>query len=87
MIPKGDTTILADDTLILSVPAYEPKDQEKLQEIEIDKKHSWCRKRIEELNLPSDMLIALIIRKEQNLIPDGKTVILEGDTVVAYDNQ
>ncbi len=87
MIPKGDTTILADDTLILSVPAYEPKDQEKLQEIEIDKKHSWCGKRIEELNLPSDMLIALIIRKEQNLIPDGKTVILEGDTVVAYDNQ
>lgn len=87
MIPKGDTTILADDTLILSVPAYEPKDQEKLQEIEIDKKHSWCGKRIEELNLPSDMLIALIIRKEQNLIPDGKTVIMEGDTVVAYDNQ
>ena len=87
MIPKGDTTILADDTLILSVPAYEPKDQEKLQEIEIDKKHSWCGKRIEELNLPSDMLIALIIRKEQNLIPDGKTVILEGDTVVAYANQ
>lgn len=87
MIPKGDTTILADDTLILSVPAYEPKDQEKLQEIEIDKKHSWCGKRIEELNLPSDMLIALIIRKEQNLIPDGKTEIMEGDTVVAYDNQ
>lgn len=87
MIPKGDTTILADDTLILSVPAYEPKDQEKLQEIEIDKKHSWCGKRIEELNLSSDMLIALIIRKEQNLIPDGKTVIMEGDTVVAYDNQ
>lgn len=87
MIPKGDTTIHADDTLILSVPAYEPKDQEKLQEIEIDKKHSWCGKRIEKLNLPSDMLIALIIRKEQNLIPDGKTVIMEGDTVVAYDNQ
>lgn len=87
MIPKGDTTILADDTLILSVPAYEPKDQEKLQEIEIDKKHSWCGKRIEELNLPSDMLIALIIRKEQNLIPDGKTVIMDGDIVVAYDNQ
>lgn len=84
LIPRGDTAILAEDNLILSVPSYEPGEQENLQEIPIEKGHSWCGKRIEELNLPDHVLIALVMRGEENLIPDGQTVILEGDIVVAY---
>ena len=87
LIPKGDTKILARDQLILSVPSYEPEEQEKLTEIRIEKEHAWCNKRIEELHLTNHTLIALIIRKEQNLIPDGKTVILEGDIVVTYEEE
>ena len=84
IIPRGDTKILAGDSVILSVPAYEPAEHEKLEEIQIDNKHSWCNHSIEELQLPPNELIALIIRGEENLIPDGKTVILENDVVVAY---
>ena len=84
IIPRGDTKILAGDNVILSVPAYEPAEHEKLEEIQIDSKHSWCNHSIEELQLPPNELIALIIRGEENLIPDGKTVILENDIVVAY---
>lgn len=84
LIPRGDTMILAEDNLILSVPSYEPGEQESLQELPIEKGHSWSGKRIEELKLPDDVLIALVIRGEENLIPDGKTVIREGDIVVAY---
>lgn len=84
LIPRGDTVILAEDNLILSVPSYEPGEQENLQEIPIEKGHSWCGKRIEELKLPDHVLIALVMRGEENLIPDGQTVILEGDVVVAY---
>lgn len=84
LIPRGDTVILAEDNLILSVPSYEPGEQENLQEIPIEKGNSWCGKRIEELNLPDHVLIALVMRGKENLIPDGKTVIQEGDIVVTY---
>lgn len=84
LIPRGDTVILAEDNLILSVPSYEPGEQENLKEIRIGKDHVWCGKRIEELKLPDHMLIALVIRGEENLIPDGKTVIREADVVVSY---
>ena len=84
IVPKGDTKILAGDNVILSVPAYEPADDEKLEEIPITKTHRWCNKTIADLNLPADELIAMIIRGSETLIPDGKTMICENDVVVTY---
>ena len=84
IIPKGDTMILAKDTLILSVPSYEPSGQENLKEIKIQSTDQWCNKTIQELNLPENVLIALIKRGEDNLIPDGNTLIKENDFVVLY---
>lgn len=84
IIPKGDTMILAKDTLILSVPSYEPSGQENLKEIKIQSTDKWCNKTIQELNLPENVLIALIKRGEDNLIPDGNTLIKENDFVVLY---
>ena len=40
--------------------------------------------RIEDLNLPENVLIALIKRNERNIIPDGKTFIEPEDVVVLY---
>ncbi len=84
LVPKGDSKILAGDNIILSVPSYEPAEDEKLEEIPISKAHGWCNKTIAELNLPADELIAMIIRDGETLIPDGKTMICENDIVVAY---
>lgn len=84
IITKGDTRILGGDTVILSVPAYEPAENEKLEEIIIDRRHQWCNKAISELELEQNELLAMIIRGDENLIPDGKTVICEGDVVVLY---
>ncbi len=83
IIPRGDTLILAEDTVIFSVPSYEAAENEKLEEIQIDKNHPWCGKCISQLEL-TDLLIALIIRGTENVIPDGKTTILAGDVVVLY---
>lgn len=84
IITKGDTKILAGDNVILSVPSYEPGDNELLIETHIDSNHKWCNHAISELKLASDELIAMIIRGEETLIPDGKTQILENDIVVTY---
>lgn len=84
IITKGDTRILANDTIILSVPAYEPSDSEQLTETRIDIDNNWCNHSISELSLAPDELIAMIIRGDETLIPDGKTVIMENDIVVTY---
>lgn len=84
IITKGDTRILAGDNVILSVPAYEPADNEQLIETYIESSHAWCNHSIAELNLAPNELIAMIIRGDETLIPDGKTQILENDTVVTY---
>lgn len=84
IITRGSTRILAGDSLILSVPTYNPDDDEGLEEIVIEKGHSWCNHSIEELKLPENVLIALIKRQDENIIPDGKTVIEQDDVVVLY---
>ena len=84
IITKGDTVILAEDNIILSIPAYNPGGNEKLEEIQIDSSHDWANKKIVDLNLPSDELIAMIIRGSENIIPDGKTMIYANDVVVTY---
>lgn len=84
IITKGDTVILPEDTVILSVPPYIPSEDEKLEEIVIDKEHKWCNKVIGEMHLREDELIALILRDNETIIPDGKTRIHEGDVVVIY---
>lgn len=84
IIPRGNTIIHAGDNVILSVPAYQPNANEQLEETHIDKEHPWCNRTIAELNLPPNELIAMIIRGDENLIPDGKTVIRENDVVVTY---
>lgn len=85
IIPKGDTLIKANDSVILSVPEYQSAGDVNLIEIEIDRYHKWNGKSIEDLKLPNDILIAMLKRGEENIIPSGKTVIHENDTVVIYD--
>ena len=84
IVTKGDTVILPEDTVILSVPPYVPSKDEQLEEIVVEKEHKWCGKSINALHLKEDELIALILRNGETIIPDGKTKIQENDVVVVY---
>ena len=48
----------------------------------INNKSSWKDLSIKEMALPPGFIIAIIIRDGEEIIPDGKTVIREGDEVV-----
>lgn len=84
IIAKGNTRILAGDDVILSVPPYLPSEDDHLQEYRINAKDSWCGKAISELNIPQDTLIAMVIRGEKTIIPDGNTILQENDLVITY---
>jgi cell volume regulation protein A len=82
LITKGDTQILAGDDIILSVPPYTPNSNEKLEERHIDILDEWYNQAICDLKIPDNVLITMIIRNDETIIPDGKTVLLENDVVV-----
>ena len=86
IIPRGDTVIHAGDSVILSVPPYESdKSSLPLREVPISDKHIWLNKRIRDLNLPQRLLIVMVQRGEQRIIPSGATEIKRGDVVVITD--
>lgn len=87
IIPRGDTKILAGDNVILSVPSFEPGEDDNLEETTIHAGHEWCGRTIEELKLPNHILIAMVKRGDNNLIPTGHTRILENDIVVTFQKQ
>lgn len=85
IIPRGDTVILANDSVILSVPPYEEDKSLKLREVFITENHRWKDASIRDLYLPKRLLIVMIKRGGENIIPSGATEIHGGDIVVVTD--
>ena len=50
--------------------------------INVEKSDSWVGKTVSELDLPSDVVVAVIKRKGKILIPRGDSILNVGDTVV-----
>ena len=50
--------------------------------IHLDKNHTWNGKTLKELPLPSDLLVVMIARREETIVPNGSTVLLPGDLLV-----
>lgn len=84
LICKGDTMVLPGDSMILSGSAFQTDGTEELEEVAVEAGNEWIGKRIRELDLPDSELISLIIRDQDNLIPDGRTKIRQGDTLVIF---
>ncbi len=90
LIPRGDTVIEANDSVILSVPPYKSDRIDKslkLREIPINSRHIWSNSQIRDLKLPKRLLIVMIKRGEESIIPSGATTILNGDVVVVTDTE
>lgn len=82
LIPNGNTVIHEDDVLVLGASAYTGEDDIHLTEIAIRSTHRWCGRKVWELDLPRNCLIILIRRAGETLIPNGDTMVTEGDMVV-----
>lgn len=50
--------------------------------IKIGKNHPWEQKTLSELPLPSSFLVTLILRKGENVVPKGNTILEAGDLLV-----
>ena len=48
----------------------------------IKPEQGWCEKSVSEINLPPDTLIVLIKRGDEDIVPNGQTVLQCNDTIV-----
>lgn len=82
IIPNGNTTILAGDVIILSALSLQEDFGAHLTEMKIDKDDNWIGKPLSEITLGPEKLIIVVKRNQKVIIPNGKTIVKEDDTLV-----
>ena len=91
-VPNGSTKILPGDILVLAgnklncFNEYKEEKSTTLTEISVDGNSSIVNKSIKDAEFPDDVLIVMIKRKGEILIPNGSTVILAEDILVITSN-
>lgn len=51
-------------------------------EVDMNESHHWVDKTVQELNLPHNLIMVLILRGEERIIPKGSTYILAKDKII-----
>lgn len=87
VIPKGDTKILAGDTLVIGAERFINVKGINLKEISIKEEHPWVDKQIKNLDISRLTTIVMIRRKNKTIIPNGQTTIKNGDIISIYSKK
>ena len=91
-VPNGSTEILPGDILVLSgnklkhFNEYKEEKSTTLTEVSVEKKSSLINRAIKDANIPDDVLIVMIKRRGEVIVPNGNTVILPDDILVITSN-
>lgn len=91
-VPNGSTEILPGDILVLSgnklkhFNEYNEDKSTTLTEVSIEEKSGLINKSIKDADIPDDVLIVMIKRKGEVLVPNGNTIINSGDILVITSN-
>lgn len=82
IVPRGHTRIYPGDTVVVSGPSLEGDVWGTLTEQPITRDHDWCGKALNAIHMPRNTLVVMIKRGRRTLIPNGDTVLREGDVLV-----
>ncbi|WP_367926342.1 potassium/proton antiporter [uncultured Ruthenibacterium sp.] len=82
VVPTGETVIQNGDEVILSALSSGNEAKGCLIERTVGRESTWCDKPLSEIRPGENKLVVLIRRGSQLILPDGSTVIREGDVLV-----
>ena len=85
IIPRGDTTLCANDLIVLCAEKTKELQPVAIKEIVINEGHSWNNKAIKDIDISRQSYIFMVRRDNKAIIPDGKLVIKANDVVLLYD--
>lgn len=84
LIPRGDVVLMEDDVVVLGAEPFEEQERIDLKEIVLRKQNPWNGLQIKDLDISRHSVIVLIKRRNKALIPNGNTVLEEGDRVFLH---
>lgn len=84
IIPRGDVVLQEEDTIVLGSEAFEAHEHIKLREIILQDRNPWVGVRIRDLDISRHSVIVLVKRRNKSLIPNGNTILQDGDRVFLY---
>ncbi|SCP96896.1 potassium/proton antiporter [Anaerobium acetethylicum] len=61
---------------------YSEETQVQFIRLEIGEKHQWKGRKLKEIVFPPDTLLAMIIRNNETLVPNGSSVLQENDVAI-----
>lgn len=82
IVPRGDTQLEQGDLLVLAGQEFDDRRNLMLQEMTIGAHHKWNERSLSEIAVEKGTLIVMLRRGKETIVPSGKTIIKEGDTVV-----
>lgn len=82
IMPNGDTRLYTGDLIVCAAPAFEDRENLTLHEVSVGKNHKWKDKKIRELDQGKGLLVIMVKRGDNILIPNGETQICKDDVLV-----
>ena len=75
------------DRMVLSARANGIAKDVELSEITLESGDAWIGKRISDINLDQGRLVVMVQREEDVIIPNGRTLLQEGDVLVIKESR
>ena len=83
VIPRGDTVICADDTVVIGGKSYFDPTGYGLVEITISDKNNWNGKKLKDIDMIDSELVVMIQGKNGEIIvPTGNVTLNEADKLI-----
>ena len=87
LVPRGDVILKPGDQLVLGAEGLKNDHPIDLKELTLKKNHEWNNTAIRDLNISRQSYIVMVKRDGKALVPDGKLILREGDTVILYSKE
>ncbi len=85
ILPKGHTTLLEGDVVILCTKSYSHVSSDSIYQHRVGRNSKWAGHTIKEYPYKTNCVIVLINRGTERIIPNGDTVIEENDLLTIFD--
>jgi len=84
IVPRGDTILQEEDTIVLGAASFNKDEHIDLKEIVLLKHSRWVGEKIRDLDISRQSIIIMVKRRGKVLIPSGDLIMQEGDKVIMY---
>ena len=84
MIPRGNMILQENDTVILGAEPYDANEHIHLKEFDLKRRNPWTNQKLKDLDISRHSVIVLVKRGSFTIIPNGETVLREGDKIFMY---